>query len=73
MSPFLWRQYPRDSIFAGDTAFTVNAVGKTRSETSSTAASQAVKKRLEETGRNPGSIEGLGRSKRLAGIKPTRY
>lgn len=56
LSPFRWREFPRPSIFAGDTYFCGN---KTNGKTQSQVSSESVDRTTARTGRNPGSIMGL--------------
>lgn len=55
LSPFRWKEYPRESIFAADSHFRGNKKGKTQSQT----ATEVVERVTADTGRNPGSIRRL--------------
>ena len=60
-NPFCWKSNPQPSIFSDDPHFTPRSNGLTVSQTSSVTSSKTVAKKTAETGRNPGTIEGLGR------------
>jgi hypothetical protein len=58
LSPFLWQQHPRPSIFAEDSAFKAKLSGKTASQISTD-----VVKRKRDEGTDMGTIYGLNKER----------
>lgn len=68
LSPFLWKQHPRPSIFADDPLFKAKQSGKTASQIST-----EVVKRKRDEGIEIGTIYGLNRERDEALLHAKRF
>lgn len=68
LSPFLWKQHPRPSIFADDALFKAKQSGKTASQIST-----EVVKRKRDEGIEIGTIYGLNRERDEALLHAKRF
>jgi len=68
VSPFLWKQHPRPSIFADDPLFKAKQSGKTASQIST-----EVVKRKRDEGIEIGTIYGLNRERDEALLHAKRF
>ena len=68
LSPFLWQQHPRPSIFAEDSTFKAKQSGKTASQIST-----EVVKRKRDEGIEVGTIYGLNKERDEALLHAKRF
>jgi hypothetical protein len=68
LSPFLWQQHPRPSIFAEDSTFKAKQSGKTASQIST-----EVVKRKRDEGVEVGTIYGLNKERDEALLHAKRF
>ena len=68
LSPFLWQQHPRPSIFAEDSTFKAKQSGKTASQIST-----EVVKRKRDEGTDMGTIYGLNKERDEALLHGKRF
>lgn len=68
LSPFLWQQNPRPSVFADDAFFRAKSTGKTASQISS-----EVVQRKRNEGTDTGTIYGLNKDRDEALLNAKRF